>query len=515
MAPKIISQATPRASLLPTELLTRTLGYLDMSDLWSAARVSRAWYDLSKAAGLHIHRVVSSGSLGKWSDIVDHALQSRISVAISVYFLEPNTGLRERLFQDIGRSLPILVWLSLNVDNDAYAQLWPQLQQPAPRLLGLDLGRQDRWSGVVLPQDLISGKPSGPITPPVNLFSGDAPVLRSLGIAWPALGPHAVPAFSVVTRFSTWDLSPHNTMPLAHHFPRLRHLMLYSDRVDPQVPSARFDLAGVDLTSLTLMVATPVGTPLIERFLVVPGVPVFHCVTINQTLLFWQSLLGWPGAGQDGIAVSIRNRPLGLPVCSIRVMAADGSWRRTYDLTMPASDYVHLFSVPGLSNRLEYLRLTYPVIGPFLDYPIYLPKLKLFRVDIDLDGAERPIALVTPTHPKVVCPALECVAVFFIGDDLKPLDDMLLELSDLAQLGRALQSTKRLLLILADNGSGGPYLTYTDTPSDQLDFDDIFFEIRRVPLSGLLFDHFDGDLWRDSAAVMAGTYLRQSLVLPA
>ncbi|EJD39703.1 hypothetical protein AURDEDRAFT_128075 [Auricularia subglabra TFB-10046 SS5] len=534
-----------RTLSLPDDVLVCALELLNLKQLWSAAGVSRQFYAAARRAGLYIHRTLKDDNfygeiyhwrncdiidreVDVWNELVDHALKRNLRVSFSLLWERPGNmtdgeslGQLKQLIHTIGKSLPVLVSLRVTVGGFAFAALRSALQSTAPVLRSLYLAscEDDRFP---------------PITRETGLFSGTAPLLRSLGLERSSVGAEPLPIFTNVVRLSvsvctTGGVSTGDILPLARHFPRLVDLMVSSDSFsDSQVPPPQIDVADIPLRSLVFNDTTWRDDPNVERSLSDPGMSIFHCRVENERRMVWSKALGWRDDQEGKIAIHIAREHY--PSSNIRIASSDRAWRRSY-MFKQFNDRADLWTLPCIVARLEYhLRIHCLGVGELLGIPAHLSALKRLRIDIRISpyrspyrwNAHDPVTVnftgmelgdLDDEHfwpPRVRCPALDSVAIFW--ECPVPTWPVSLERDDLIILGRGLGTSIKPVLELGDIDRGLP-LTWTDGPSEaRAAVEDVFATIRHVPdARWTILDQFDSDVWNDNAAIASDRFLMQSL----
>ncbi|EJD33900.1 hypothetical protein AURDEDRAFT_131448 [Auricularia subglabra TFB-10046 SS5] len=473
--------------VLPDDILHCVLDCFDLAQLWSAARVSRQFYRASRRAGMYVHRTIrgSAPEIDTWTEVVAHAIDRDLRIALSVRLLggSEDRDALHRLFSEIRKALPVLLFLSIQASESHYVELWNQLQDPAPCLRSLTF----RSAG------------SGTIKPPIGLFAGNAPVLRNLGCGLDSLGGQKSPALSNVTRFCTWDCERSQKVSLAHHFHSLQHLMVRFDCDDHIFPPSQVDLTGVTLRSL---VSKNVGWADICFFAAhrLPGLtPPEH----GKLGSFDEPLGSCCEAHEGGnISVNIVNRCVGFPEGRIRIIPSHGAWRRSYHMSTGELD---ILRKPGMGLRLEYLRLRCHDIPWIFDCIVELFGLRRIRVDIHWEWQNR-VSLAIPIHEhwNTQCPELESVSLHW---DQPPTSEPVLDTTTVVRFARGLRTRRRPTLRLGDDDQGRPFKFDRDLLGCG-----VFSAIHRIPCGmGVILDQFDGDHWNDELAMAANKYLLHSL----
>ncbi|EJD47136.1 hypothetical protein AURDEDRAFT_123596 [Auricularia subglabra TFB-10046 SS5] len=269
--------------VLPFDVLHATLQYLPQPDLRKAASASRAFREAAMHAGLYIHRSVlwdSAFDIQAFLDVVEYAENnnSRISFQLDFEGYIPDSRaskdaaydysghIFQHLAEGVARALPYLVFLRLTVPDHYRKDIDGLLCRPAPHLRTFeicDFGNQGIYRGDRL------------VPLPRNIFSGNAPKLRTAALEFVPLPPGPLAAFSHVThlRLELEDIFPAIDVP--RQFPALDSLYIdyYRDRYSAPKPQCVF--RGLQLSVLTIDTnAWTVLVPMISETLDLTLVPV-------------------------------------------------------------------------------------------------------------------------------------------------------------------------------------------------------------------------------------------------
>lgn len=276
---------------------------------------------------------------------------------------------------------------------------------------------------------------------------------------------------------------------------------------------------GVDLASMALrsLVVRDIGSRAdsAPRSLRDPDVPAAHYCADEPWLFDWR---GWNSDRGGSLSVYITG---GAEPLSVRVVPADGSWRRSY--TFSSNEYsdaeAPIANMPGLPARLEYLRLRAATVLGFLLCEAEFPALRRVRVDVPCTApADRTAELFENSNARcdledelaqsrfrVRCPALAVVTFH------RTRGTLAVRQKDVVFLCRALTETKPALeLCGVDVAPREPsYWSMRDDDDDGDSLDDFFSSVTSIATPG--GDAFDDDAWADVDAVLRLRYLRQSL----
>ncbi|EJD45863.1 hypothetical protein AURDEDRAFT_164921 [Auricularia subglabra TFB-10046 SS5] len=217
------------------------LAFLDVGYLRTAAAVSRQFYASAWRAGLYIHLKQRWGAYGDsysallaiFKEIVRHVLRKglRLSISLTLDWHARVGDYLLRVFALVADSLPVLVYLSVDMGLLSPSLLVSALRLPAPNLQQLIL------TGL--------GNASRPAEElPVDILSGGAPKLRYLELRDVSLPPRPIPACSRVdsVRLKYTDLYPN--VAFAQHFPQMRRLFLEFDTHTQHPAPESFNLEG-------------------------------------------------------------------------------------------------------------------------------------------------------------------------------------------------------------------------------------------------------------------------------
>ncbi|EJD35095.1 hypothetical protein AURDEDRAFT_175819 [Auricularia subglabra TFB-10046 SS5] len=505
---------------LPPELVAKILEYLDLADLRRAAAVSRDFYAIAWQAGLYIHRNIrwSADSGGfmqhtTLNELVRHALKKdrlRLSFSCSVmsFSLEliekaPFPSSIHDLLSLITSASPVLVSLKVMGFPRFIASLAAALRHSAPNLAALDITVPLFYVGIIV-QDLS-----------VGLFSGCAPKLRRLTLQNIPLGREPVAAFSCLdsVRLGYGDQFP--PIELVRHFPLMRnlHVRLMTESHEPLLLSLNLDGASDSLRKLTIQFHhLSARTPVILTGTDMSGVP---DVEHFGSAIVWSDRL-WHRAADGPISIRLMWRSV--REISISIVPEHGRWRRVYnrDDWAPGKDEFPVLRLPGLRERLTYLRMDNNLLPSFLECNgLSLGTLRKLHIDFHVRTPFSPMiwppdwlhvlspldinpysfseqdtsahGFSKPSYCYVECGALECLAFFAMDKAIA------VQSGEVAFLGRALSQCARRA---QDRATLELFGVDFHVPVVQALLDETFAEVRRHDFEGgNSMPGRDGGLW--------------------
>ncbi|EJD47138.1 hypothetical protein AURDEDRAFT_184042 [Auricularia subglabra TFB-10046 SS5] len=293
--PSPSTQAASRT--LPFDVLHAALQLVPQADLRRAAAVSRAYRDAAKHAGLYIHRSVT------WNDNLQSVFEQiktfmevalytatndgRLSFELAFDGYIPESPEEKRMIYEsrksffatlcagLALSMRFLVFLRLALPDYFRNDMDAVLRRPAPHLRAFeihDFGMQ----GMLREEPLVPLKS--------DIFSGEAPKLRSLALSYVPLPAEPLAVLSRVTHvhLDFEDVFPEIDLP--RHFPALDSLHIEYLREAASAPAPGCILRGLQLTTLTIdTMDRTVMLPFISEALDMTSIPVVKLVQDADT----------------------------------------------------------------------------------------------------------------------------------------------------------------------------------------------------------------------------------------